>query len=293
MPENVIAYSTFWFDSGCGESYISAAKNEPIDAVLKRVHTASIYFLMNEKTAIELVEICHRLATQGFVTATDGNVSARLTDGGFLTTRTGVNKGMVTLSDLVEVDGNGKPRDPKLSPSTEFGMHLFIYHKRPDVAAVVHAHPIHATGFAAAGLALDRCIFPEVIVGLGAIPLASYATPSTPEVAESISPFVKTANAILLANHGVVTYGPDLWDAYFKMEKVEHAAHIEFVARLLGGQRPLTSDQLEKLRTISPESYGKDFTDKPQCRTEERSEERIPADDDILNLVRQMIRKSS
>jgi len=248
---------------------------------------------MNEITARELVEICHRLSAHGFVTATDGNVSTRLEDGGFLTTRTGVNKGMVETSDLVEVDANGTPRNSGQAPSTEFGMHLFIYRQRPDVGAVVHAHPIHATGFAAAGLALDRCIFPEVIVGLGAVPLATYATPSTSEVADSISPYVGTANAILLANHGVVTYGPDLWDAYFKMEKVEHAAHIEFVARMLGGQRSLTPEQLDKLRNISQESYGKDFSNKPQCKTSIEPAEEIPHDEEIRNLVREMIRKNS
>ena len=144
-------------------------------------------------------------------------------------------------------------------------MHLFIYQNRPDVNAVVHCHPVHATAFAAARIPLTECVFPEVIVGLGAIPLAPYATPSTPEVSASIAPFIRTADAILLANHGAVTCGKDLWDAYFKMEKVEHTAHIQFVARMLGGVKALSSDEVEKLRAISGTNYGKDFSGKPAC----------------------------
>src|SRR5207244_1148010 len=124
--------------------------------------------------------------------------------------------------------------------------HLFIYSQRPDVMAVVHAHPTYATGFASARQALDRCVFPEVIVGLGAIPLAEYATPSTGGVAESLSPHILHSDAILLANHGVVTCGNDPWDAYFKMEKVEHAAHITFVARMLGGEKTLSAHEVER-----------------------------------------------
>jgi L-fuculose-phosphate aldolase len=145
------------------------------------------------------------------------------------------------------------------------GMHLYIYQERPDVNAVVHAHPVYATGFATARKPLDDCLFPEVVVGLGAIPLADYATPSTPEVAASLAPFVRNADAILLANHGAVTYGSDVWEAYFRMEKVEHAAHITFVATMLGGPRALTEADLKKLRDISVQSYGRDFSGKIAC----------------------------
>jgi L-fuculose-phosphate aldolase len=144
-------------------------------------------------------------------------------------------------------------------------MHLFIYRQRPDVQAVVHAHPPYATGFATAHVPLTACLFPEVIVGLGAIPLASYATPSTNEVSESLAPHVKTADAILLANHGVVTCGTDVQDAYFKMEKVEHAAHITFVAKVLGGEKALSTTDIDKLARISQASYGKDFSSKIAC----------------------------
>ncbi len=223
--------------------------------------------------AAAVVEVCHRLYAGGFVAATDGNVSARLATGNILTTRTAVNKGAVTPRDLVELSPEGKPLPGQGNPSTETGMHLFIYRERPACGAVVHAHPVFATGFATARIPLEGCLFPEVIVGLGAIPLAEYATPSTPEVAASLAPFVKTSEAILLANHGVVTFGADPMDAYYKMEKVEHAAHITFVARLLGGEQRLTPGELEKLRRVSVQSYGKDFSNKIACAVGEPEED--------------------
>jgi L-fuculose-phosphate aldolase len=199
------------------------------------------------KVARHLVDVCHLLYDKGFVTATDGNVSARLRNGNILTTPTSINKGRVTEADLVEVTLEGEEVEAHRKPSMELGMHLFIYRQRSDVGAVVHAHPPYATGFATARMALDMNLLPEVIFGLGSIPLARYATPSTGEVAVSIAPFVHTSNAILLENHGVVTYGADLDDAFFKMEKVEHAAHVAFVARMLGGGQQLSSKEVAKL----------------------------------------------
>ena len=220
----------------------------------------------------QLVDICHRLYARGMVAAMDGNVSTRLDNGNILTTRSAINKGMVTDRDLVEVTPTGDHIRGTGKPSTEIGMHLFIYKQRADVNAVVHAHPIYATAFATARLALDACMFPEVIVGLGTIPLAEYATPSTVEVAASLLPFVKASDAILLANHGVVTYAGDLSDAYFKMEKVEHAANITFVATMLGGPRGLSRPEVERLRKVSMTSYGKDLSDKAACSIRESPE---------------------
>ncbi|MBI5476708.1 MAG: class II aldolase/adducin family protein [Ignavibacteriales bacterium] len=252
----------------------------------------------NKNQNIEiLIDICHRLYANRFVTATDGNVSVRLDNGNILCTRSGVNKGVVTAEDLIEVGLSSKltthhSQPITHKPSTEIGMHLYIYSQRPDVNAVVHAHPPYATGFATVRQPLNECLFPEVIVGLGAIPLAEYATPSTEEVASSLAPFVKVADAILLANHGVVTYGKDLWDAYFKMEKVEHAAHITFIARMLGGEKPLTQEDVEKLKAISNQSYGKDFSKKIVCETSCSSEEKSvtsPSDEEIRELVKKML----
>jgi len=215
----------------------------------------------------QLVDVCHRVYARGMVTATDGNLSVRLPNGNILTTRSGINKGMIGARDFVEVTPDGVQVSGDGKASTEIDMHLFVYKHRSDVHAVVHAHPVYATGFATARLALDLCTFPEVIVGLGAIPLAGYATPSTKEVAESLRPFVHNSDAVLLANHGAVAYGANLYDAYFKMEKVEHAAQITFIAHMLGGPRPLSEDDVAKLRSASVQSYGKDFSAKIACET--------------------------
>lgn len=241
-----------------------------------------------DNTVDSIIDVCRRLYARGMVAATDGNVSVRLQNGHILATRSGINKGLVTRDDLVELDAHGAQLGGSGKPSTEIGMHLYIYQQRPDVQAVVHAHPMYATGFATARIPLDRCLFPEVIVGFGSIPLAEYATPSTKEVADSLSPFVKTSDAILLANHGAVTYGTNVLEAYFKMEKVEHAAHIAFVATLLGGPRVLTEEDIEKLRRVSVQSYGKDISGMPGCVTagsEELSEE------DVKRLVTEQLHR--
>lgn len=246
-----------------------------------------------QKLISDLVDVCHRVYDRGYVTATDGNVSVRLENGNILATPTAINKGMVRPDDLIVVDRDGNLVSGLKRPSTELPMHLYIYRERQDVQAVVHAHPPYATGFATARIPLNECLFPEVIVGLGAIPLAQYATPSTTEVVESIAQFVPNADAILLANHGVVTYGKDLLDAYFKMEKVEHAAHITFVARLLGGEKPLSDAELEKLRRISEESYGKDFGEKVACipfRTE-GARSGMYTEEELRAIVREVIER--
>jgi L-fuculose-phosphate aldolase len=204
----------------------------------------------------ELIDICHRLYSLGFVAAMDGNVSVRLENRNMISTRSGVNKGMVTPDDLVEVNTEGAQVSGRGKPSTELPMHLFIYRERKDVNAIVHAHPPYATGFAVARIGLDKPVLPEVSIGLGGIPLASYATPSTGEVPASIAPYVHTHTAILLANHGVVTYGSDPLDAFFRMEKVEHVAHTMFVAAILGGAKGLTPDEVKQLNRASIFAHG-------------------------------------
>jgi L-fuculose-phosphate aldolase len=246
-----------------------------------------------QRAITDLINVCHRVCDKGFVSATDGNVSARLENGNILATPTAINKGMVSPDDLVIVGPSGNLVSGLKRPSTELQMHLFIYQERPDVQAVVHAHPPYATGFATARIPLTECLFPEVIVGLGAIPLANYATPSTSEVVESIAPFVQSADAILLSNHGVVTYGADPFDAYFKMEKVEHAAQITFIARILGGEKVLSESDIEKLRKISAESYGKDFEMKIACNPsgEERKESALYTEEDLRAIVREVMER--
>ncbi len=204
----------------------------------------------------QLVEICHRVAAKGFVAATDGNISLRLPDGTFLTTPTGLPKGEITESDLVVIDRFANRISGTRAPSTEIKMHLFLYRERPDVHAVVHCHPVYATGFAAAGIPLKENVFPEIIAGVGPIPLAPYATPSTEELGESLRPFVAQARAVLLANHGVVTFAGSLAEAYYLMEKVEQTAQTLFVAEMLGGAKQLSADQAALMKKISATVYG-------------------------------------
>ncbi|HSF22836.1 MAG TPA: class II aldolase/adducin family protein, partial [Blastocatellia bacterium] len=167
----------------------------------------------------QIVEIGRRIYELGFVAASDGNVSARLHDGHILTTPTMVCKGRMTEDMLVLVDINGtKLRRDERSPSSEFSMHKAIYSLRPDVHAVVHAHPPFGTGFAVANVPLDKPLLSEVILTLGCVPLTAYGTPSTHELPDSLSPFIPHHDALLLANHGAVAYGPDLEMAFARME---------------------------------------------------------------------------
>jgi len=202
-----------------------------------------------------VVRVCREIDRRAYVGGRDGNVSVRLPGDAVLVTRAGVRKGDVTEEDLIRVDRTGRRVGGEGHPSTETGMHLRIYALRPDVGAVVHAHPPVATGFAAAGQAIDECVLPEVIVGLGAVPLARYATPGTPELSASLDSLLAAHDAILLENHGVVTMGADVDAAYQRMENVEHAARILLVARLLGGPRPLSSAQVGEL-VASRGRYG-------------------------------------
>jgi len=198
----------------------------------------------------EIVHFGRLLHQTGLVAATDGNLSVRLDDGNILCTPTLMSKGLMEADDLVIVDSNGRRLNGSRDVSSEIAMHVLIYHRRPDVGAVVHAHPPTATGFAAAGLALDRALCAELIVTLGSVPLASYETPGTPELAEALAPLVADHDAILMANHGVVTYGVDLITAYMNMETVEHFAKIALVTHLLGKQQPLSEQHVDKLREI-------------------------------------------
>ena len=198
----------------------------------------------------EIVRFGKLLHQAGLVAATDGNLSVLLEDGNILSTPTLMSKGLIEVDDLVIVNRQGKKLSGARDVSSEIAMHLLIYGKRRDIGAVVHAHPPTATGFAAAGLALDRALCAELIVTLGSVPLANYETPGTPELAEALAPLVPDHNAILMANHGVVTYGVDLLNAYMNMETVEHFAKIALVTHMLGRQQPLSDQHVDKLREI-------------------------------------------
>ena len=199
----------------------------------------------------KLVEIGRRIYDNGFVAASDGNLSARLEDGTIVTTPTMVCKGRMTEDMLVLVDIEGrKLRRDERNPSSEFSMHKEIYQLRPDVHAIVHAHPPFGTGFAVAGVALDQPLLSEVILTLGCVPLTTYGTPSTRELSDSLSPFIPHHDALLLANHGAVAYGPDLEMAYARMETLEHFAKITLIARIVGKPRELPPDAIEKLLDV-------------------------------------------
>ena len=195
----------------------------------------------------QLVEIGQRMYARGFVAANDGNLSVRLDDRRILITPTGVSKGFMQVEDMVIMDLDGKVISHNGRPSSEAMMHVDIYLQRPDVRSVCHAHPPYATAFAVAGLAMDACVMPEVIFTLGSVPLAEYATPGTEEVYLSLRPHIRQYDAVLLANHGVVTVGQTIEHAYFKMETVEHAAKIHVIAQQLGGVKPLSAAQVERL----------------------------------------------
>jgi L-fuculose-phosphate aldolase len=195
----------------------------------------------------EIIRIGKTLHERGFIAACDGNVSVRLDRDRILVTPSGMSKGAMRASDLVIVDMEGRKTRGRREVTSEIGMHLLIYRMRPDVRGIVHAHPRTATGFAAAGLALNQPLVCEVVIGLGQIPLAPYGTPGTPELAKTLEPLVPQFDAILMANHGVVTYGADLQSAYMKMETVEHFAQIALVTHVLGQQQLIDSADLEKL----------------------------------------------
>ncbi|MGC2697490.1 MAG: class II aldolase/adducin family protein [Candidatus Angelobacter sp.] len=204
----------------------------------------------------EIVRYGRMLHEHGFVAAMDGNLSVRLKGGRILVTPTCVSKGAMRPTDMVIVDMDGKKVAGRRNVTSEIGMHLLIYRTRADVQAIVHAHPPTATGFAAAGIPLTEPLVCEVVMGLGCIPLASYGTPGTSELAETLEPFVPGYDAILMSNHGVVAYGDTLEHAYMKMETVEHFAQIALVTHLLGRQQPLKEVEIEKLLMARTKYFG-------------------------------------
>src|SRR5438128_414078 len=209
----------------------------------------------------DIVEIGRRVYRLGFVAAYDGNISVRLPDGNVLATPTAISKGYMSEEDLVVVDAEGNKLEGERKASSEIAMHLLIYKLRPDIHAVVHAHPPCATGYAAAGIPLNKALISEVVLALGCVPLAEYGTPGTPELSNRLRPFVKNFDALLMANHGVVTYGVDLEDAFNRMDTVEHFAKISIYTKILGRERLLSSEDVEKLWVQRQKYYGLEPSD--------------------------------
>jgi len=195
----------------------------------------------------DIVQIGQLVFQKGWVAANDGNITVRLDAGRILATPTGVCKGMMHPDDLIVVDMEGNKVSGRAERTSEIGLHLAIYERRPDVKAVVHAHPPVATGFATAGKSLNLALLPEVVITLGCVPLAEYGLPGTPAVTESLMPLIPKYDAVLMANHGAVCYGSDVYQAYFRMETLEHFARIALVAELLGGPKVLPKQEVDKL----------------------------------------------
>jgi L-fuculose-phosphate aldolase len=219
---------------------------------------------MDEAQARKLiVEIGKLLYERSYVVSSDGNVSVRLDENTVLATPTMTCKGRMTEDCLALTYMDGKPLTDKKA-SSELAMHLLIYKMRPEIKAVCHAHPPHGTAFAVAGLAIDKPILSEVILTLGCVPLTDYGTPSTSELTEAMKPYVTHHNALLMANHGAVAYGDSLWQAFDRLETLEHTAKIAILAKTLGGAVDLPADAIEKLINIR-EKAGY-LTDSARCQ---------------------------
>ena len=205
---------------------------------------------MDEQTARrEIVRVGKLMYERSYVVSSDGNVSVRLDDGRIVATPTQTCKGRMTEDSLAVTDSEGKALNERRA-SSELAMHLLIYREREDVRSVCHAHPPHGSAFAVAGLAIDQPILSEVILTLGCVPLAEYGTPSTDELTEAMRPLVRHHNALLMANHGAVAYGADVWQAFDRLETLEHTARIAILSRALGGSRNLPPDAIEKLINV-------------------------------------------
>jgi L-fuculose-phosphate aldolase len=194
-----------------------------------------------------ICDIGKRVYEKGFVAANDGNISVRIGEDEFLITPTNVSKGFLTPDMIIKVDREGNVLEGDYKPTTEMKMHLLVYRERPDVHAVLHVHPPYATAFAIAGIPLDQAIMPEAIVSLGTIPLAQYGTPYTDEVPAAVKTHVYDHQGVLLENHGALTWGKNLEQAYYLMESLEFTAKINWISKLLKGDRELSKENVAKL----------------------------------------------
>lgn len=198
----------------------------------------------------EIIQTGRRLYERGMVAGTDGNISVRLDDDRIMVTPSGFPLGRLAPEDLVTVDINGKPLQGKHPATSELKLHLFVYQNRPDVRACVHSHALYATAFSVAGMTLAEDILPEIVLFVGNIPITEYAQPGTDAVARAIEPYLEKHHAFLLRNHGLVTLGRSLDEAYHRHETVEHFAHVVFVARQLGRLDTIPSEDFERLKNI-------------------------------------------
>lgn len=216
---------------------------------------SNVCFMEEAAARKAICEIGRRMYERCYIAANDGNISIRIGKDRFICTPTGVSKGYMTPDMLVVLNSKGEVIEGGLKPSSEIKMHLRVYAENEQVQAVTHAHPPIATSFAVAGIPLDKAITSEAVVMLGIVPVAPYATPSTQEVPDSVAPFCKKYNAVLLANHGALTWGKDITEAWFRMESLEHYAKIMHYTKGIGKENLLNSEQVKKLIKIR-ESMG-------------------------------------
>ena len=219
----------------------------------------------------EICEVGLKLWQKGFVAANDGNISVKISDNEFYCTPTGVSKASLTPDMIIKVDRDGKKLEGKLNPSSEIKMHMRVYRERPDVMAVVHAHPPVATAFTVADIDLDQYVLPEAVLTIGAVPTCDYGTPSTMEIPDSLDPYLQDHDAFLLRNHGALTVGCNLTKAFFVMEEVEFNAVICKHAMDLGAVHEISRDQLAKLMDLRKKMNlpgrhpGIEYDEEPGC----------------------------
>lgn len=232
-----------------------------------------------------ICEIGKRVYDRGYVAANDGNISVKVGPNAIWCTPTGVSKGFMTPDMLVKIDLKGNVISGKNKPSSEVKMHLRVYNENPEINAVVHAHPAVATSFAIAGIHLDKALLPEAVVNLGNVPVAPYATPGTQEVPDSIAPYCKDFNAVLLANHGALTWGSDLIEAYFRMESLEHYATIlMYTGRIIKQSNELNCSQVDELIKLR-EKMGIKAGGVPPCNTEVKPIEKEESKEDFMKAI--------
>jgi len=229
------------------------------------VNIDGIRYMDDFEAKKHIIEVGKRMYLRGLVAANDGNISIKVGPNAIWVTPTGVSKGYMEPEMLVKLDLNGKLISGSNKQSSEVMMHLRVYNENPDIMAVVHAHPPVATSFSIAGIKLDRAILTEAVVNLGSVPIAPYATPGTQEVPDSIAPFCRTHNAVLLANHGALTWGKEIYEAYFRLESLEYYAMVMmYTNNILGKVNELSCNQVCKLMEIR-EKLGINTGGVPRC----------------------------
>ena len=245
-----------------------------------------IQYMSDFEAKKAIIEVGKRMYHKGFVAANDGNISCKVGPDTIWATCTGVSKGFMSQDMLVKMNLDGKVMIGSRKPSSEIKMHLRVYQENPEVMAVTHAHPPVATSFAIAGISLDKAVLPEAVVQLGTVPIAKYATPGTQEVPDSIAPFCREYNAVLLANHGALSWGKDVIEAFYRLESIEYYATIlMYTGNIIGKQNELSCKQINDLLGIR-QQLGISSGGAPSCSAAETNQHNIVNSTAITPLIR-------